>query len=296
MNLRNPIALSITIAFILLFVFSGGAQATTYVQYRIQLNADGSATWIITQVSGINGTADTWTGFQQKINALVSSASSQTHREMSIDDGSLQMSTTSTSTDSKTTEYGFTWLNFSVTGNGKLVVGDVFGVSSFFAQLYGDGALQINYPTNCTLQSATPAPDQKDPSTQTLEWLGTQFFVAEEPNIVFTTQARGYASSVQPPPFLLLASVSAVVAVAATIAAWIFFMRTRSKVNPTTATPTLTLPETEEEKVLRLLRSSGGNAYQSAITEQFRFSKAKTSMLLTGLERKGLVRRYKGKR
>jgi uncharacterized membrane protein len=56
---------------------------------------------------------------------------------------------------------------------------------------------------------------------------------------------------------------------------------------------TFTLPETEEEKVLRVLRSNGGSAYQSAITEQCRFSKAKTSQLLTALERKGAVRRYK---
>jgi uncharacterized membrane protein len=53
------------------------------------------------------------------------------------------------------------------------------------------------------------------------------------------------------------------------------------------------LVESEEEKVLRIVRANGGTAFQSAITEQLRFSKAKTSQLLTSLEKKGVVRRYK---
>ena len=56
---------------------------------------------------------------------------------------------------------------------------------------------------------------------------------------------------------------------------------------------TVTLLETEEEKVVKVLRSNGGSAYQSAITEQCRFSKAKTSQLLSALEAKGVVQRYK---
>ena len=57
--------------------------------------------------------------------------------------------------------------------------------------------------------------------------------------------------------------------------------------------PTLTLPENEEEKVLRVIRSSVGGVYQSAITERCKFSKAKTSQLLSALEREGKVRRVK---
>ena len=51
--------------------------------------------------------------------------------------------------------------------------------------------------------------------------------------------------------------------------------------------------ETEESKILKLLKSSGGGMRQSAIVEQCRFSKAKTSQLLGGLEKKGSVTRYK---
>jgi uncharacterized membrane protein len=51
--------------------------------------------------------------------------------------------------------------------------------------------------------------------------------------------------------------------------------------------------ETEEDKILKSLRLHGGSQFQSAITESCRFSKAKTSQLLSALEKKGLVTRYK---
>jgi uncharacterized membrane protein len=51
--------------------------------------------------------------------------------------------------------------------------------------------------------------------------------------------------------------------------------------------------ESEEGKILRALQASGGSAYQSAITDQCRFSKSKTSQLLTALEKRGVVIRYK---
>jgi len=293
MKPRISTALFIAIAFILIVASHGSVQAQTYTQYKIRLNSDDSATWTITQVSGINGTADTWTGFQEKITALVNAAASQTNRLMGIDDSSLQMSTFFTSNDSKTTEYTFTWLNFSIVENGRLVAGDVFGVAGFFDKLYGDGELEINYPANYTLESVNPMPDQKDASTQTLEWLGTQFFVTENPSIVLKAQEVVPANSEQQPSYVLLASVSAVAIIVAVMASWFFFINRQNKVKEKPVMATLHLRETEEEKVLRVLRSNGGSAYQSAITEQCRFSKAKTSQLLTTLERKGIVRRDK---
>jgi len=290
-KLRITIALFISLALILI-IASAGVQAQTYTQYKIQLNTDGSAAWTIIQVSGLNGTVDTWADFQLKVTILVTAAANQTQRPMSVDNDTFQTSTTITSSDSKTTEYMFTWLNFSQTENGQLTVGDVFSVSGFFNQLYGDGALQINYPANYTLKSVTPTPDERDDSTQTLQWLGTQFFVAEHPSIILVAQKQASANAGQ--PYLLIGSVSAV-AVAAAVAGWFLLANRRHKRNSkeSTVASTVTLLETEEEKVIKVLRSNGGSAYQSAITEQCRFSKAKTSQLLTDLEAKGIVRKYK---
>ncbi len=55
----------------------------------------------------------------------------------------------------------------------------------------------------------------------------------------------------------------------------------------------LALIETDEAKVVKLINAQGGSVFQSDIAEQLKFSKAKTSQLLTTLEKKGVVRRYK---
>jgi uncharacterized membrane protein len=51
--------------------------------------------------------------------------------------------------------------------------------------------------------------------------------------------------------------------------------------------------ENDEDKIIRLLKSAGGSLYQSAIAEQSRFSRVKTSNLLASLENKGIIKRYK---
>jgi len=293
MKHRTSTALFLTITLILIVAFSGTVHAqTTITQYRIQLNSDGSAAWTITQVSDLNGSVDTWAGFEGKVTSLVNAVANQTNRQMSADNSTFQMSTVISSSNSKNTAYSFTWLNFSVTKHGQLVAGDAFSVNGFFDRLYGDGELQINYPANYTVETVTPTPDQQVPATQTLEWLGTQFFVTENPQIVLKSQGIVGSDSVQLFPFVLV-SVAAVAVVAAVVATWLFFVNRHQKIKAPPVMPTLTLPETEEEKVLRVIRSSGGGIYQSAVTEQCRFSKAKTSQLLSALEREGKVRRIK---
>ncbi|MGA2681067.1 MAG: hypothetical protein ABSF44_04615 [Candidatus Bathyarchaeia archaeon] len=292
MKLRTSTALFLTMTAILVVAFSGRVQAQTYIQYKIQLNSDDSATWNIIQVSGLNGTVDSWGGFEGKVTALINAAADQTNRQMTADSNSFQMSTFISSSDSKSTGYTFTWLNFSVNKHGQLVAGDVFSLAGFFDRLYGDGELQISYPANYTLQSVVPTPDQKDPSTQSLDWLGTQFFVASTPQIVLDAQSVVKPSTAQLSPFIL-PSVAVVAVIAAVTATWFLFVNRRQKIRVATALPISTLPESEEEKVLRLLRSNSGGTYQSAVTEQCRFSKAKTSQLLSALEREGKVRRYK---
>ena len=293
MKRRTSAALLLTIALILTAAFSGRAQAQTQTitQYRIQLNTDGSATWVITQISGSNGSVDTWAGFEGKVTSLINAASNQTNRQMGVDDSTIQMSTVF-SNNSKSTAYSFTWLNFSVTKNGQLVASDVFGVNDFFDRLYGDGTLQINYPPNYILRKVIPTPDQQDPSTQTLDWLGTQSFVTGNPKIEIKYEGTAQSDYTRLSPYILV-SVTAVAVVAGSVATWLFFVNRRQKIKATPLSPTLTLPETEEEKVLRLLRSNSNGVYQSTITEECKFSKAKTSQLLTALEHEGKVRRVK---
>ena len=151
-----------------------------------QINSDGSALWKITNFSDINASVDTFSGFQDKVSNLVASASSETHRDMAVDENSLEINTT-ISSESKITEYSFLWQNFSITQGNQIVFGDVFQVNDFFSQLYGDAALQISYPSNFSVKSVTPTPYQRDDSAKTLDWARTQDLVDAKTSIILTS-------------------------------------------------------------------------------------------------------------
>jgi hypothetical protein len=294
MRLR-PLLLTLTLSAIAIFASALPiAHAQSYVKYQVQISPEGSAAWTIIQASDLTGTIDSWRGFQQRVDNLVSSTVIQTQREMSLDPDSLQLNTV-WENQSQTTEYQFTWLNFSINQDGQLAFGDVFHLNSFFSQLYGDGELQIIYPSNYTVSSVSPQPNGGSTAPYTLDWLGTQFFVNGNPNIVLM------AAEPSPTPnnglnLQLVALAGAVLAIAAALFGFFLFRR-RQNQRRQAAQPNIRVAppivESEEEKILRVLQANGGSAFQSAVTEQCRFSKSKTSQLLTALEKKGLVTRYK---
>ena len=267
------------------------ARCQDYIEYKIQIKLDSSAYWTITKVSDINATIDL-EGFQQRVASLVEDASIKTGREMSLDVNSLQVSDEiSWETQSRTTVYLFNWQNFTIIEEGKITFGDVFQVAGFFSQLYGDGAIRIIYPSEYSIQSVSPVPNERDDSGQTLGWFRTQDFINGEPNVTLENNpptSVGVGSQL----YIIVGLISVVI-VASLIG---FYMFKRRKPNSTTntaaSTPASTM-ETEEEKVIKIIRSSGGSIHQSGIAEQSRFSKAKTSQLLASLERKGVITRYK---
>ena len=284
---------------LIIFVLSSlqPSYAQGFVQYRVQLNADGSASWTITQALDLNGTIDSWRGFQQRVDNLVSSAANLTQREMAVDPSSLQLNTV-WENQSETTTYQFTWINCSVLQGNEFVFGDVFRLNGFFSQLYGDGELQITYPQNYTVSSVSPQPNGGNIAPETLDWLGTDFFVNGNPSIVIVPSA-----SPSPPPqaSMIGSSLYAIIASIAIVAVAIFSVSTyllrRRKIHKndssTRIPPSVPLVESEEEKVLKIVQANGGSIFQTAIKNQCNFSKSKTSQLLASLEKRGMVRRYK---
>lgn len=302
MKIRHLAVLCITCALLILVLPLNSVQAQNYIQYKVQVNSDGSASWTITQVSETNGTVDTWTGFQQRVISLIDTAANLTQRQMSLNLSSPQISTTISSNASKITEYVFTWVNFSAVQNGNLAFGDVFSVNVFFNQLYGDGALLITYPSSYAVQSVSPEPDERIDSTQTLQWLGTKFFANGSPHIVLSLISLPTSSPTPNPnangldwQLPLLIGVGAT-AVAAALAGFVVLRRRRRKATNLAEKNALSdslAMESEEQKILKIIRVNGGTMLQNAITDQSKFSKAKTSQLLSALEKKGVVRRYK---
>ena len=271
------------------------AQCQNYLQYRVETSNDNSAIWTVTQVSDINATIDSWSGFQQKISILVEAAINATNREMAIESESIQMETViSWETQAKTTEYKFRWLNFSTTENEKITFGDVFQASSFFSQLYGDGVLQITYPSNYTVASVSPTPDNQDVDQQQLEWYRTQDFMNAKPSITLSLKSQNN-NAVSWLQSTLIAVVSAI-AIAVSLIGFYLVRRNKQKakgVPPLAKFTETKLTQSDEEKILKIIETSGGVLNQTAIAEQCRFSKAKTSQLLADLERKGVIKRFK---
>jgi uncharacterized membrane protein len=270
--------------------------------YKIQINSDNSATWTIIKVQDINGTIDSWEGFRQKVSALVSESVNLTQRQMVIDDTSLQMATTiSQETQSKTTKYEFIWLNFTVPQNNQLYLGDVFSNSNLFNNLYGEGTLQIVYPANYFVQKVLPSPNYYLNTSLIMTWIRTQDFVNGKPSILFALASTLPSPNQNTSPiteqyyvFIGLGTVGLVVAFLGSVLL-VKHRKARAKVelSKVGTSAKASLFETEEDKVLKLVRTNSGGMFQSAITEQCRFSKAKTSQLLSSLEQKGIVRRYK---
>jgi len=267
------------------------ANCQNYVEYSIQINSDGSALWKITSFSDLNASIDTLNGFQNKVSNLIDSASVATSRDMSIKEDSLQINTT-ISSDSKTTEYSFLWQNFSILKGNQIIFGDVFQVNGFFSQLYGAAALQISYPSTFSVKSVTPVPYQRDDTAKTLDWARTQDLVSSQTNVILIQSSLNNSNQNNWQEYIIIAVV---VAVGVTLSFVGVYRLKRRKQSPSTTLIPVEFAEveTEEDKILNLLKTSGGSVRQSAIVDQCRFSKAKTSQLLSVLEKKGIITRYK---
>jgi len=267
------------------------ARCQDYIEYKIQIKLDSSAAWMITKVSDINATIDL-EGFQQKVESLIEDASIKTGREMSLYVDSLQVSDEiSWETQSRTTVYLFNWQNFTANEEGKIVFGDVFRVAVFFSQLYGDGAIRIIYPPEYSIQSVSPVPNERDDSVQTLGWFRTQDFINGEPSVTLKNNSQPSVDGGSQPYIII--GLILVIIVWSLIGFYVFKRRKpKPPTNPAVPIPASAV-ETEEAKIIKIIRSSGGSIHQSGIAEQCRFSKAKTSQLLASLERKGVITRYK---
>ncbi|MGA3193020.1 MAG: hypothetical protein ABSD73_11005 [Candidatus Bathyarchaeia archaeon] len=261
--------------------------------YTIQIGSDGSATWTVTQTLEINASIETLETLQNRITRLVEASESTTGRTMAANVDSLTF-TRPTNSSYIEAEYRFEWQNFCEVQDAQIVIGDVFRSPNFFDHLYGDGEVYITYPPQYVVQTVQPAPFTRNDSIQTLEWLGTKdvqngtrIVLMQEsttPSFIDTLKANA----------LLIAGLLAIAA-GSSIGFYVFRHNKKKKVKIPENVEFRSHPEMEsdEQKTVNLIRSSGGKLYQSAITNQLGFSKAKTSQLLGILEHKGAIRRYK---
>ncbi len=292
MEVNRIVAFGAIFLLLLLLLPIQNVNCQDYIEYKVRLKGDGSAGWLITVASDVNAPIDNWESFQTRIYDLMDSVANFTGRQMDVDDYSIQINTTISSA-SKITEYMFIWRNFSVNQNGELIFGDVFGVESFFDQLYGDSSLQIEYPPNSVVESVSPEPDFQDESTHVLKWYRTQDLTDSNFSGILKNQSNGIGLNLFSEPYLVGAAAMVIVVVLL-IVLMVSKRRKAEPKKPEKQTKVVSSEfESEEDKILNVLRGSGSSMRQSDITEKCKFSKAKTSQLLASLEKRGIIRRYK---
>ena len=285
-------AIAFVVVLIVLFLPVKVFAVSDHIEYNINVSKDGSASWKIIQVTDIDSSVDGWEQFEQRLLSTIETASAHTNREMALDYTSLEMKTEiHWETSSKTITYIFHWLNFSIIEQGKIVFGDVFN-QRFFISLYGDGELYVIYPPEYSVSSVSIRPDERDDSAQMLHWYRTQDFLSVNQNVSLETGGLNSNGIVNP----LVVAVLAVGGLgAAAIGVFIFRHKSGQKEGllKSDEPPSWQKVESDQDKILELLQSSGGNLKQSEVCNKLRFSRAKTSLLLAEMEKNSLVKRYK---
>lgn len=278
---------------------------------RIEVRTDGSATWVIERRFLLKTEEDV-TIFQQyilefeaqkdvyleefsnKTRDLVDWASVITGRSMSAENFQITIDLLETATASYgIIKYQYDWIGFAKPEDKRITVGDVFE-GGFY--LYKNDALIIEYPSGYIVIAVSPTPDDTKSSERTLTWYGRRNFGAGEPTVILEEKTLSIIDILQGHLPLILV----LFAIAGGGFIGLYFFKFRKKGKEDGESPllkaTLEKMEDDEDKVIKLLESAGGQLYQSLITKHCGFSSSKTSELLTNMENKGIVtRRMKGR-
>jgi len=272
----------------LIFLFSlCTAGSANSVEYKVQISVDGSAVLDVIQLAESGFSYDTIQRLTTNLTILVEKAEEKCGRQMNawVDEVNIVPQS-----NYVLVKYKLTWKNFSRIENTKIIVGDVFQVENFFTYLFGDGAIYFTYPHEYDFTSALPKPDEIDNTLRTLKWLSAERFSSQNPYIVFTKSTSDmFLESVLIYVYAIPAPLS--VALLFTFL-YIRHQKRMKKVVEPKFHQHIEI-ENAEEKVIRTIKAAGGCLYQSQIVEQCKFSKAKTSQLLSALEKKGIIRRQK---
>jgi uncharacterized membrane protein len=288
----SVLTLMAMILLVLLVVPYGAVLGAIQTEYAIQVGNDGSATWTVTQTLGINSSFETLENLQNKITLLINASESATGRAMAASVDSLTFTASGSYVEAV---YKFQWENFSEVEGKQIIIGDVFQVPNFFPQyLYGDGAVYLSYQQDyVVVGQAQPQPSTRNDSIQLLSWLGTADFNGSTRIVLQEKSATmGLLGSLEEDVFLI--AILAAIA-AGSVGFYVLRYNRKKKMRAPEAAERRSLlgMESDEEKTVKLIKSSGGSLRQSAITDQLGFSKAKTSQLLAVLEHNGMIRRYK---
>jgi len=282
----------------------GLEESTTY---QISIDGAGSATWIIERrfilsseeevtifesyiIEFESQKVEYLEEFSNETEILVDRGSLITGRSMRAENFDVTIGLLETATASYgVIKFQYDWIGFAKIEEERIAVGDVFE-GGFY--LYKDDTLIVEYPQEFSIQAVSPLPDEERESEQALLWYGRRNFGGGEPIIILITANIESENNLQNSMLLIFAVILIVLLIF--IMLWVFRRRNGKKklVNGSLKKEKFEI-KSDEDKVVELLHNIGGQIYQSMITKRLEFSKAKTSILLKGMEKKGLVKRKK---
>jgi hypothetical protein len=265
------------------------------ITYTITLKEDGTANWHVEYRTLLAadedvGAFDSYAKnvsftylpqFQDLMQRSAAQASAATSRPMEIIDfaGDAVIQTTPTGRYG-VVYYSFSWKNFAKTGT-DLTIGDAFAGGLYLAK---DNTLVIRYPSGYTVSVAEPAPDQVRDG---LIWYGQRSFGAGEPRLIFEKPSFPGLPE-------LLGGLLCVIALAGL---YVVLSKRRSPEPVEADDPPVMLSETEllslEERIIQLLKTSGGEQYQSEIVKNLGLPKSTVSATLNDLHKRGIIQKVK---
>ena len=253
--------------------------ADWHVEYRTLLAADEDVRAIDSYTKNVSFTY--LPQFQDLMQRSAAQAAAATSRPMEITDfaGDTVIQTTPTGRYG-VVYYSFSWKNFAKTGT-NLAIGDAFAGGMYLAK---DNTLVIRYPSGYTVRVAEPVPDQVRDG---LIWYGQRSFGAGEPRLV-----------VEKPGFPWLPVLIGGVLILIVIAGLYGVMVKRRPSEPdepeVAAVP---LSEADlislEDRIIQLLKTSGGEQYQSEIVKNLGLPKSTVSATLNDLHKRGIIQKVK---
>ena len=265
------------------------------ITYTISLREDGTANWHVEYRTLLAGDEDVGVfdsyaknvsltylpDFRDLMQHSAAQAAAATSRPMEITDfaGDAVIQTTPTGRYG-VVYYSFNWKNFAKTVP-DLAMGDAFAGGLFLAK---DNTLVIRYPAGYSVTVAEPSPDQVRDG---LMWYGQRSFGAGEPRLVLEKPGVPWLP-------LLLGGLLCVLILGGL---YVVLSRRRSLEPVETDDPPVTLSETEllslEERIIQLLKTSGGEQYQSEIVRNLGLPKSTVSATLNDLHQRGIIQKVK---
>ena len=170
---------------------------------RIDLAADGSATWEITLRTRLENDSDVaeyerfqerfrsntsryLDPFSERMSGVVAAANDSSDREMRATDFEADTAIQEVPRRWGVVRFRFTWTGFAAVDGDAVVAGDVFAGGFFIS---ADDALAVSVPDGYAVESVSPEPD--DDGDGVVEWRGREDFDDGRPSVRAVPAATG---------------------------------------------------------------------------------------------------------